>query len=225
MFVQQFITGYSYLAVFLLMPAESACIPIPSELIMLFGGALAADAIPGHPSLILVMVAGVAGNVAGSYVAWVVGRYGGQSIWHRWGGYVWLRAHDLDPAERWFARYGASAVFIGRLLPAVRTFISLPAGISAMPPIRFGVYTTAGCIPWTAALAGAGYALDRDWQIIADALHGPVCVISGVVVALLVAGLAVFCHRRRTCRRGWSTPTDLSSRRPAWDAPATASAA
>lgn len=225
MFVQQFITGYSYLAVFLLMAAESACIPIPSELIMLFGGALAAEATPGHPGFVPVVAAGVAGNVAGSYLAWLAGRYGGQRIWHRWGRYVWLRGHDLERAQRWFVRYGAHAVFFGRLLPAVRTFISLPAGISAMPPVRFGIYTTAGCIPWTAALAGGGYALGRDWRVIADAMHGPVSVISVVLVAVLVAGSAVFAQRRRTDRRRDRLPTDLASRLPAPDALASAAAA
>jgi membrane protein DedA with SNARE-associated domain len=196
--MQQFIASYSYVAVFLLMAAESACIPIPSELIMLFGGALAAPATSSaHPNLVLIIVAGVAGNVAGSYLAWAIGRYGGKAVWNRWGRYVRLGAHDLDRAERWFARYGAPAVFVGRLLPAVRTFISLPAGISAMPAIPFGVYTVAGCIPWTAALAGAGYALDRDWQTIADAFHGPSYVVSGVVGVLLLAGLVVFFRHRR----------------------------
>jgi membrane protein DedA with SNARE-associated domain len=200
--MQEFIASYSYFAVFVLMAAESACIPIPSVLIMLFGGALAASAIPGaHPSLLLIVVAGVVGNVVGSYMAWAVGRYGGQAAWHRWGRYVWLGAGDLDRAERWFARYGAPAVFVGRLLPAVRTFISLPAGISAMPPIPFGVYTVAGCIPWTAALAGAGYALDRDWKTIAEALHGPGCAISSLIGVLVLAGLVLFFRRRRADRR------------------------
>lgn len=200
--MQQFIATYSYVAVFILMAAESACIPIPSELVMLFGGALAAQTIPDvHPSLALMVVAGVAGNLVGSYVAWALGRYGGQAAWLRWGSHLWLGAHDLDRAERWFARYGALAVFLGRLLPAVRTFISLPAGISAMPPIRFGIYTVAGCIPWTAALAYAGYALDRDWETIADAMHGPAVAVSGVVGAALIAGLAVFFRRRFTKAR------------------------
>jgi len=129
--VQHFIATYGYLAVFVLMVAESACVPVPSELIMTLGGALAAGAVAGHHlSLPLVIVAGVAGNVMGSYLAWAVGRWGGPAALHRWGGKVWLREHDIEVAIRWFDRYGPRAVLIGRLLPVVRTFVSLPAGIA-----------------------------------------------------------------------------------------------
>ncbi|MGH3422261.1 DedA family protein [Mycobacterium sp.] len=129
MFVQQFIASYSYGAVFLLMAAESACIPVPSELIMLFGGALAAEAgADDHRCLILITIAGVAGNVVGSYVAWAVGRYGGPAVWHRWGKYVLLRGHDLDRAEHWFARY-------------------VPPQCLSAPPTPFPVLR-AHCWPW-----------------------------------------------------------------------------
>ena len=95
--MQQFITNYGYLAIFLLMLLESACIPVPSELIMTFGGALAAGAVPGtHLNLIGVILAGTAGNVAGSYIAWAVGRYAGQAALRRWGRRIWLREHDID---------------------------------------------------------------------------------------------------------------------------------
>ena len=186
--MQHFIANYGYVAVFLLMLAESACIPIPSELIMLFGGALAAGAVVGTQlNLVLVIVAGVAGNVVGSYLAWGVGRYGGQAALHRWGRRLWLRDHDLDKATAWFTKYGPVAVGLGRVLPVIRTFISLPAGIAAMSPVRFGVYTTLGCIPWTAALGVAGYAVGRNWQTLADDFHGPTYVIAGIVA--IVAGV------------------------------------
>src|ERR1700729_3583098 len=163
--VQHFIAQYGILAVFLLMLAESACIPIPSELIMLFGGALAAGAVPGaHPSLIGIIIAGVLGNLAGSYVAWAVGKYAGQAAVRRWGRWVGIREHEIDRATTWFERHGDAAVLFGRLLPVVRTFISLPAGFAAMPANRFGLFTTLGCIPWTAALGIAGYALGPSWQ-------------------------------------------------------------
>ena len=126
--MQHFITTYGVAAVFVLMLAESACIPVPSELIMLLGGALAAGAVAGaHPSLVLIIIAGVAGNLAGSYVAWAVGRYGGHAAVRRWGRYVGVREHDIDRATAWFDRNGPAAVFFGRLVPVVRTFISLPA--------------------------------------------------------------------------------------------------
>src|SRR6266851_3469262 len=156
------------------MLAESACIPVPSELTMLFAGALAAGAVAGaHLNLVLAIAAGVAGNVAGSYLAWGIGIYGGRAAWHRWGRYILLRDDDIDRAERWFGRHGTKAVFFGRLLPVVRTFISLPAGLARMPAGRFGIYTVLGCIPWTAALAWTGYLVGKNWGNVVSALHGP----------------------------------------------------
>ena len=143
--MQHFIASYGYAAVFVLMLAESACIPVPSEVIMLSGGALAAGAVAGaHPSLAGIIAAGVAGNVAGSYLAWAAGWYWGQAAVRRWGARVRVREHDIDRAAAWFGRYGPAAVFFGRLVPVVRTFISLPAGFARRPAGRFGAYTTAG---------------------------------------------------------------------------------
>jgi membrane protein DedA with SNARE-associated domain len=195
--VQQFIASYGYLAIFVLMLAESACVPLPSEVTMVFGGALAAGAVAGsHLNLILVIAAGVAGNLAGSYIAWGLGAYGGRAAWRRWGRYVLLRPSDIDRADRWFSRHGTKAVFSGRLLPVVRTFISLPAGIARMPPARFGIYTLAGCIPWTAALALAGYAVGANWQHVVSAFHGATYVLAAVIVLLVVVAV-VFLVRRR----------------------------
>jgi membrane protein DedA with SNARE-associated domain len=195
--VQQFIASYGYLAIFVLMVAESACIPVPSEVTMVFGGALAAGAIAGaHLNLALVIAVGVAGNVAGSYIAWGVGAYGGRAAWRRWGRYILLRPEDIDRADGWFKRHGAKAVFFGRLLPVVRTFISLPAGIARMPPARFGIYTLAGCIPWTAALAWAGYAVGANWQHVVSAFHGATYVIAAVIVLLVIAVIVILVRRR-----------------------------
>jgi len=194
--MQHFIATYGYAAVFLLMLAESACIPVPSELIMTFGGALAAGAIPGTSlSLAGVILAGLAGNVAGSYLAWAVGRYGGQPALRRWGHRLWIREHELDRAIGWFDRHGARAVLLGRLLPVVRTFISLPAGISGMAPARFGIYTTIGCLPWTAALAAAGYAVGANWQSIANGFHTPTYIIAALIV--IAVAIAAWRHARQ----------------------------
>jgi membrane protein DedA with SNARE-associated domain len=194
--VQHFIATYGYLAIFLLMVAESACIPVPSELIMTFGGALAAGAVPGTGvNLAGVIIAGTAGNVVGSYIAWAVGRFGGQPALRRWGYRIHIRARDLDRATRWFDRYGPRAVLIGRLLPVVRTFISLPAGIAGMDPLRFGIYTTVGCIPWTAALAAAGYAVGKNWDSIVKGFHGPTYIIAAAVVIGLVLAIWRYLHR------------------------------
>jgi membrane protein DedA with SNARE-associated domain len=201
--VQHFISQYGYVAVFLLMLAESACIPIPSEVIMLFGGALAAGAVAGaHPSLAGIVLAGVLGNVAGSYISWAVGRYAGQAAVRRWGRLVGVRDHDVDRATRWFERHGPAAVLFGRLVPVVRTFISLPAGIAGMPAGRFGLYTTLGCIPWTAALGIAGYALGANWQNVANDFHGPTYAIAGLIVAGIVAAVVLHGRRRRAAAAG-----------------------
>jgi membrane protein DedA with SNARE-associated domain len=203
--VQHFIASYGYAAVFLLMLAESACIPIPSELIMLFGGALAAGAVPGaHPSLAGIIAAGVAGNVAGSYLAWGAGRHWGLPVVRRWGRRIGLSEHDVDRAVGWFERYGPAAVFFGRLVPVVRTFISLPAGVARMPAARFGAYTAAGCIPWTAALAIVGYAVGRNWQAVANGFHGPTYVIAAVLVIAVI--VAIVRHRAR--RTGKPAPQE-----------------
>jgi membrane protein DedA with SNARE-associated domain len=202
--VQHFIATYGYLAIFVLMLAESACIPVPSELIMTFGGALAAGAVPGTSlNLAGVILAGTAGNVVGSYVAWAVGRYLGMPALTgltqgRWAGRVWLRERDLDRAVGWFGRHGGKAVLIGRVLPVIRTFISLPAGIAGMAPVRFGVYTTIGCLPWTAALATAGFAVGANWESIVSAFHGPTYIIAAVVLLAVVVLLWLYWRRRRT---------------------------
>jgi membrane protein DedA with SNARE-associated domain len=106
--------------------------------------------------------------------------------------------HDIERANRWFERYGNRAVLFGRLLPVVRTFISLPAGIAGMEPVRFGIYTTIGCIPWTAALAYAGYAVGANWQNIVNGFHGPTYIIAAIVVIVLVIAAWRYLKRRRT---------------------------
>jgi membrane protein DedA with SNARE-associated domain len=209
--VQHFITQYGYLAVFVLMLAESACIPVPSEVIMLLGGALASGAVAGvaPPSLAGIIIAGVLGNVAGSYLAWAAGRYAGQAAVRRWGRRVGIREREIDRAMAWFERNGTVAVLVGRVIPVVRTFISLPAGFAAMPPVRFGVYTTLGCIPWTVGLGVAGYELGANWEGVASAFHGPTYVIAGVVVIALASAAVVYIRRARRTRSG-----GLGSREP-----------
>jgi len=197
--VQQLISQYGYLAVFVLMLAESACVPVPSEVIMMFGGALAAGAVAGaHPSLAGVFAAGVLGNIAGSYISWAVGKYAGQAAIRRWGRRVGIREHEIDKATAWFERHGPVAVLIGRVIPVIRTFISLPAGFAEMPAGTFGLYTTLGAIPWTAALAIGGYALGANWEHVANDFHGPTYAIAGI----LVIGLVVVIVRRRRAKAG-----------------------
>ncbi|HTQ16804.1 DedA family protein [Mycobacterium sp.] len=196
--MQHFIVSYGLFAIFVLMAAESACLPVPSEVTMLLGGAISTGAVAGsHPTLAAVIISGTLGNVAGSYLAWWAGRRWGQSALRRWGRYAWLRPRDVERAQRWFLRRGTSSVFWARLLPAIRTFISLPAGIAQMPPIRFGLYTVAGCLPWTGALAVAGYVVGANWRSLEEAMRGPSYV---VAVACLAGGAALVylaAHRNR----------------------------
>jgi membrane protein DedA with SNARE-associated domain len=211
--VQHFIVTAGYLAIFVLMVAESACVPVPSEVTMPLGGALAAGAVSGaHLNIVWVVVVGTVGNVAGSYAAWAVGRYAGPPVLNRWGARLRLSAHDLQRAQRWFDRHGAASVFFGRLLPVVRTFISLPAGFAAMRPLRFGAYTLAGCLPWTLALAWIGYALGQHWNSVSSALHWPTYLIAGVVVVALVVAVVLAWRRRgRESRAAEADGRDLAA--------------
>ena len=171
------------------MVAESACIPVPSELIMTFGGALAAT---GKLNLALVVVMGAAGNVIGAYIAWAVGRTGGRALVLRYGKYIFLRAHDLERAEKWFAKRGQAAVFFGRLLPVVRTFISLPAGVAEMEPVRFGIYTLLGSVPFVGILAGLGYAAESNYNSIVKYVQDFGYLIGFVILIAIF----VFLYRR-----------------------------
>jgi membrane protein DedA with SNARE-associated domain len=115
----------------------------------------------------------------------------------RWGRYVGVHEHDIDRATVWFDRHGPAAVFFGRMIPVVRTFISLPAGFGNMAPVRFGVYTALGCIPWTTGLAIAGYYLGSNWQSVANGFHGPTYIIAAVIGVAVLAVLVVYFRRRR----------------------------
>jgi len=198
------IENFGYLAVFVLMVLESACIPIPSEVTMLFGGAAAnatfAASLPGDPhplNFVVVGLMGALGNLVGSLLAYWVGRVGGRPLVERWGQYVFLREHELDRAEEWFAEHGEAAVFVSRLLPVVRTFISLPAGVAEMPIGRFTVYTFAGCLPWTFALAGVGYTLGSKWTTV-EKYFRPISIVVGVLV---VGAIAWWLLRRARAKR------------------------
>ncbi len=195
------LTRHGYLAVFFLMVLESACVPIPSEAVMLLGGALAAGitvaGVHSHLNVVDVALIGTAANVVGALIAYAVGRLGGRPLVERWGRYVLLRPHDLDRAERFFARRGRFAVLIGRVIPIVRTFISLPAGIAEMPVAQFTVLTAVGSLPWTFALALAGYEVAGSWNSVSSAFT-PVSFAIGVLV---VAAIAWWVVRRLRSRR------------------------
>ncbi|MGC2163043.1 MAG: DedA family protein [Silvibacterium sp.] len=160
-FIIATISSSGYLGVALLMAIESTCIPLPSEIIMPFAGYLAHT---GQLMLIGVALAGAIGCNLGSAVAYWIGAAGGRPFITRYGRFVLLDQRDLDRAEHFFARYGSIAVFVGRLLPIVRTFIALPAGIARMPQVRFHIYTFLGSLPWCYALAYVGMKLGQAWD-------------------------------------------------------------
>lgn len=204
-FITDFILKHGYEAIFVLMVLESACIPIPSEVTMLFGGALAnatfvatvATAGATHLNFWVVGLVGTLGNLVGSWIAYGVGRAGGRPLVERWGRAIFLREHELDRADAWWAAHGQPAVFFGRLLPVIRTFISLPAGVGEMPLRTFTVYTVLGCLPWTFALAGIGYAVGANWDTVAKYFRP----ITYAIIALLLTGLAWWLVKRaRTAR-------------------------
>jgi membrane protein DedA with SNARE-associated domain len=193
-FINHFVTDYVYIGVFVLMLFESACIPIPSEVTMLVGGYVVQK---GQADFALVVALGVVGNLAGSLLAYGVGRIGGRPMISRFGRYVFLREHDVERAHRWFDRHGQPAVFFSRLLPVLRTFISLPAGVAEMPAGRFAAYTTAGCVPWVALLAWAGYLLGARWQTVVRYFTWASIVIAVVLIGVIARGVI----RRRGRRR------------------------
>jgi membrane protein DedA with SNARE-associated domain len=210
-FIVDTILRYGLLAVFVLMVLESACIPIPSEVTMLFGGALtnsvfvASMTDNGTPlNFVAVAMAGAIGNLVGSWIAWGVGYAGGRPLIERWGRYIFLRPHELDRAEVWFERHGQTAVFVSRLLPVVRTFISLPAGVAEMPLGRFSLYTFLGCLPWTFALTAVGWAVGSQWLVVEHYLKP----ISYVIAAGLVLWIAVWFVRRARAERHRETPAE-----------------
>ncbi len=160
-FIVATISTLGYGGVVLLMAIESACIPLPSEIIMPFAGYLVYK---GQFNLWAVGVAGALGCVVGSWVAYYVGLYGGRPLIEKYGRYVLLSRHDLDLADRWFSRYGELIVFASRLLPVVRTFIAFPAGIARMNMTRFTLYTFLGSLPWCIGLAYVGQLLGEQWD-------------------------------------------------------------
>lgn len=152
---------YGLLAIFITMTLESTCIPIPSEIVVPYGGLLAAQ---GHVQLWQVVVVATAANVVGSTIAYAAGRYGGRALFLKYGRYVLIRPHHLDAADRWFERRGQITVFLTRMMPGIRTFISVPAGISRMHFGKFLVYSLLGAIPWNAALAYLGWVFGANWD-------------------------------------------------------------
>ncbi|HKD91366.1 MAG TPA: DedA family protein [Terriglobales bacterium] len=185
-FIISIIGATGYPGVLLLMAIESACIPLPSEVIMPFAGYLV---YAGRFNLFAVAAVGALGCNLGSLVAYLIGYYGGRPLVERYGSYVLLSRRELEHTERFFARYGSATVFVARLLPVVRTFIALPAGVARMPQVRFHIYTFLGSFPWCLGLAWVGMKLGERWDTdprLRTWFHRFDAIIVGIIVVLAV---------------------------------------
>jgi membrane protein DedA with SNARE-associated domain len=185
LFIKSVIAAGGYGGVAFLMAVESACIPLPSELIMPFAGYLVHQ---GTMKLLWVATAGAIGCNVGSLVAYEIGCYGGRPLVERYGRWILFSRHELEWADRFFTRWGYLAVFVGRLLPVIRTFIALPAGIARMPRLRFHLYTFLGSWPWCLALAYGGMKLGDNWRQLGKYFHK----FDVVILTVLIAGFVWF---------------------------------
>jgi membrane protein DedA with SNARE-associated domain len=191
------LVAHGYIAVFVLMALQATCIPIPSEATMALGGAAASATFVSatlgpdlHPlSLVGVIAAGVGGDLTGSWIAYAIGRIGGRPLVERFGKRIFLREHELERAERWFAKHGEPAVVVSKLLPVARSFISLPAGVGEMRPARFSAFVVLGTMPFATVVALLGY---RFGDVVVRDLRP----ITYAVAAVLAAALGWWLIRR-----------------------------
>lgn len=204
------IGDYGLVAIFLLMLLESACVPIPSEITMLFGGAMTATAFAGAGNelgLWAVVIVGCLGNIVGSWLAYWAGDHGGRPLVDRFGRYLLIRPHEVDRAHAWFEERGEATVFVSRLLPVVRTFISLPAGVAEMPFWRFSVYTALGVIPWCLMLTWLGAQLGDRWTVVEEVLRP----VAWLIAAALLIAAAIYIRRRWTTVRAEYAALDAAA--------------
>jgi len=190
--------------VFVLMVLESACIPVPSEATMLFAGFNVAN---GEYSLFAAVAVGSVANLVGSWIAYAVGWYGRVDVLERHGSKLHIKKSHLEWADRWFERHGDATVFFTRMLPIIRTFISLPAGVARMPFWRFSVLTLAGCVPWVLMLTFIGKQAGERWEKWKDSLH----YVDYAVAALIVVGGIYLLARRRRSGPPGDTATDAAA--------------
>lgn len=193
-FVISVISASGYFGIIILMAIESACIPLPSEVIMPFSGYLVST---GQFNLWWVGAAGAFGCVVGSVVAYYAGMYGGRPVLERYGKYLLLRKKDLDLADRWFERHGEIIILVSRMLPVIRTFIAFPAGVARMDLLKFCVYTFVGSFPWCLGLAWIGKKLGDHWHDIKEYFHHADIVIGVLILAALVFYLVTHFKREK----------------------------
>jgi membrane protein DedA with SNARE-associated domain len=188
------ISMFGYWGIAFMMAIESACVPLPSEIIMPFSGYLVSQ---GQFTLLGITLAGSIGCVVGSSIAYWVGYLGGRPMAEKYGKFILISKHDLDISDRFFRKYGKSTIFFSRMLPVVRTFISLPAGISKMNYWQFVIYTFAGSLPWCFALGYLGMKMGENWEMLAVYFHR-FDILIGIVIG---AGFAWFVWRHINLRK------------------------
>jgi membrane protein DedA with SNARE-associated domain len=206
--VTSVIGDHGLYAVFILM-AVDAILPVASELIMVYAGVVASGAFEGQEVVLFgetidsgfwaffaMAMAGVVGNTVGSVLGWAIGLYGGRPLVERHGRWLHLDEHKLERAERWFDRFGDAAVFLGRVTPVVRSFVSVPAGVFRMDLLRFTVLTFLGCIPWCFGLAAVGYGFGASYESFQKYWH----YVDYAIAALIVAGIIYLVVRHRRTR-------------------------
>jgi membrane protein DedA with SNARE-associated domain len=186
--------------IFALMAISSACIPIPSEVVMLFAGFAVADhgqsASHHHLTMVGIVLAGLLGTMVGSWATYAIGRGGRLELFERHGAKIHMGPAQIERGDQWFQRHGEAAVLFGRVIPVVRAFVSLPAGVARMPLGRFTLFSLIGALPWVLGLALAGHALGNDWTSVRKGFE----YVDYVVVALIVAGIVYALVRRRRAR-------------------------
>lgn len=188
-----FIDAWGYLAVVILMAMENACIPVPSELILGFAGYMVSAE---RMTFTGAMIAGMVGGMVGSIFAYVVGATGGRKFVDKYGKYFFVKKSHVDLAQNWFDKYGIRAVFFSRMLPVVRTFISLPAGFARVNFKQFLFYTFAGSLPWTALILYAGVLLGDNWEYLLEIGHE--FSIAFIVVSVVIIAWLYFRHKRKS---------------------------
>jgi membrane protein DedA with SNARE-associated domain len=204
-----FVSSAGYAAVFILSVMQSCCVPTSSELTLGFAGYLAYK---HQLNLAGVILAGAGGELVGAYIAWIVGRYGGRAFVDRYGRYVLLSHHDLDRAEGWYRRHGRWGVFASRLVPVIRNFVAVPAGVAEVPVVRFGILTLLGSLIWDGAMAGIGYGVGDSYDKVMKGFSDAGYVIAVVAVAAIAF---VIWHRWKSYRAatagGSSTPVEAAA--------------
>jgi membrane protein DedA with SNARE-associated domain len=204
--VTNFVSSSGYAAIFILSVLQSCCIPTSSELTFGFAGVLASE---GKLSLLPIIVVGVLGEVVGAYIAWFIGRTGGRAIVDRYGRYLLLTHHDLDRAENWYHRHGNWGVFGARLLPVIRNFAALPAGVAEVPLLRFGLLTAAGSAIWITAMTLIGYGLGSSYHKVMKGFSDAGYLLGALAAVAIVVFLV---HRYRAYKAATSGEDSVNRR-------------